>query len=216
VEQTAEWVAAERKAALAHEYSQGLNEFFLELDEKLGIKPAGESEPKVPLDASTHDFGDGPVPAHQHSNGGGWVAETARVEETAYVGSGAAVFDRASVSHVAIISENAEVRDDAKVFGSAMVTGNARVSGQAKVCGDTLVFGNALVTDSATVYGDARVYGNTMVFGKADVGMGTRISGNAMICDPEREAEIRVAQVKAVPAALPGASLAPRWGIARG
>src|ERR1035437_1122205 len=47
VEQTPEWVAAERKAALAHEYATGLNEFYLGLDEKLGIKPAAEP---------THDF----------------------------------------------------------------------------------------------------------------------------------------------------------------
>lgn len=82
VEQTSEWVAAERKAALAHEYATGLNEFYLELDEKLGIKPAVEP---------THDFGDCPVPAHRHGNGGGWVAETARVDETAYVGRAADV-----------------------------------------------------------------------------------------------------------------------------
>ena len=32
------------------------------------------------------DFGNGPVPAHKHSNGGGWVADTASVADTAYVG----------------------------------------------------------------------------------------------------------------------------------
>lgn len=38
---------------------------------------------------TTFDFedGNGPVPAHQHSNGGGWVADTATVADTAYVGS---------------------------------------------------------------------------------------------------------------------------------
>jgi len=30
----------------------------------------------------TSDFGSGPVPAHQHKNGGGWVADTAFVAET--------------------------------------------------------------------------------------------------------------------------------------
>jgi hypothetical protein len=34
----------------------------------------------------TFDFGAGPVPAHQHTNGGGWVAETAHVAARAYVG----------------------------------------------------------------------------------------------------------------------------------
>ena len=34
----------------------------------------------------THDFGDGAVPAYKHPEGGGWVANTARVAHTAYVG----------------------------------------------------------------------------------------------------------------------------------
>ena len=45
-----------------------------------------------------HDFGEGPVPARQHVRGGGWVAETAVVDATAYVGPGAEVFDNARVS----------------------------------------------------------------------------------------------------------------------
>ena len=55
------------------------------------------------------DFGDGPVPAHQHPNGGGWVADTAYVSDTAYVGL------------------------------NAQVSGNARVSGDAWVSGDTVM-----------------------------------------------------------------------------
>ena len=27
----------------------------------------------------TFDFGNGPIPAHKHSNGGGWVADNAQV-----------------------------------------------------------------------------------------------------------------------------------------
>ena len=35
--------------------------------------------------SETYDFddGNGPVPAHRHSNGGGWVAETAKVDASA-------------------------------------------------------------------------------------------------------------------------------------
>ena len=59
----------------------------------------------------THDFGDGngPVPAHRHTNGGGWVANTTNVYDSAYIGP------------------------DAWVFGNAWVHGNARVSGAALV-----------------------------------------------------------------------------------
>ena len=63
------------------------------------------------------NFGFGPVPAHRHSNGGGWVADTATVADTAYVGP------------------------DAMVSGNAEVYGNARVSGNAQMFGDARVFG---------------------------------------------------------------------------
>lgn len=48
---------------------------------------------------TTFDFqdGNGPVPAHRHPNGGGWVADTANVEETAYVGPNAQVYGSAHV-----------------------------------------------------------------------------------------------------------------------
>ena len=66
---------------------------------------------------NTFDFkdGNGPVPAHQHPNGGGWVADTATVAATAYVGP------------------------DTQVYGNALVSGNARVYGNARVFGDALV-----------------------------------------------------------------------------
>ena len=50
---------------------------------------------------TTYDFGDGngPVAAHQHSNGGGWVADTAKVDETSYVGLNAMVFGNRSEEH---------------------------------------------------------------------------------------------------------------------
>jgi hypothetical protein len=47
---------------------------------------------------TTFDFGFGPVPAHQHPNGGGWVSDTAEVSDTAYVGPNAQVFGNARVS----------------------------------------------------------------------------------------------------------------------
>ena len=55
------------------------------------------------------------VPAHQHPNGGGWVADTATVHESAYVGPSARVYGYA------------QVYDSAQVYGNAQVSGNARV-----------------------------------------------------------------------------------------
>ena len=68
-------------------------------------------------DARSFDFGDGPVPAHRHTNGEGWVADTATVEDSAYIGP------------------NARVSGNARVFGNAHVSGNARVFDNAWVSG---------------------------------------------------------------------------------
>jgi UDP-3-O-[3-hydroxymyristoyl] glucosamine N-acyltransferase len=65
--------------------------------------------------AQTFDFGNGPVPAHRHPNGGGWVADTATVADTAFVGPNARVFDNALVS------------DNDRIYGHAWVYGNAWV-----------------------------------------------------------------------------------------
>ena len=67
--------------------------------------------------AQKYKFGDGkgPVPAHQHPNGGGWVADTAKVADTSYVGP------------------DAWVSGTARVYGDAQVSGTARVSGDAWV-----------------------------------------------------------------------------------
>ena len=84
------------------------------------------------IDMTKFDFndGNGPVPAHQHSNGGGWVADTAYVDVAAYIGPDARVTGNACVYG------NAEVSDNAWVFGDARVTGNAQVTGNARVSGD--------------------------------------------------------------------------------
>ena len=58
---------------------------------------------------NTHDFGNGPVAAHKHPNGGGWVADSATVADSAYVGPDAKVYDDAKVSGNAVVSGNAEV-----------------------------------------------------------------------------------------------------------
>ena len=72
------------------------------------------------------DFKDcnGPVPAKKHSNGGGWVADTATVADSAYVGPDARVFGDAEVSGNARVSDNARVSGYAKVFGNALVSGD--------------------------------------------------------------------------------------------
>jgi tetrahydrodipicolinate N-succinyltransferase len=117
------------------------------------------------------DFGNGPVPAHRHPNGRGWVADTATVAETAYVGANAKVYG------------NAWVHDNAHVYGNARVYGDANVYGDAHVYSNAWVYGNALVYGNAWVYGNARVYGNAWVYGDAHVSGNARVSGNAWVYD---------------------------------
>ena len=80
---------------------------------------------------------------HQHSNGGGWVANTAVVAASAYIGPDAWV------------SDNAQVCDNAWVYGDAQVYGDACV------CSHALVYSTAQVYGDAQVFGDAQVCGDT-------------------------------------------------------
>lgn len=97
---------------------------------------------------TTYDFkdGNGPVPAHQHPNGGGWVAESATVDLLAFVGPDAKVSGNALVSYYAVVSDNAQVADNAKVYDNALVSDNARVYDNAEVSGNAQVSGSAKVT----------------------------------------------------------------------
>lgn len=83
--------------------------------------------------------GNGPVPAHRHSRGAGWVADTAYVSDTAYVGS------------------------TAKVYGSA------KVLGRSWICDNSRVYGNAVVLGGCCTYLDAEVFGQVKLFGGINV-----------------------------------------------
>src|SRR5665213_1855058 len=132
--------------------------------------------PEAPTE--THDFenDEGPVPAHQHGNGGGWVANSAVVADTAFVGPNASVFGRArvldnsSVSDSAWVCGDAVASGDSRVHGDAVVEGNAQILGHGEVGGDAYVTGFAVIKDYAKVAGNAQIVndqtigGNTQVF----------------------------------------------------
>lgn len=83
---------------------------------------------------------------HRHANGGGFVADNARVAASAYVGPHAMVLDGAQVKDQACIKEFAVVMGDKTV-----VSGNAKIGGKAWVCGDLKIGGNARILESATI-----------------------------------------------------------------
>lgn len=136
------------------------------------------------------DFGDGQlVPAHQHSKGGGWIAETAHVDDTCYVGPYAIVYGNASVTGNAIINDYAKVYGEAKVYGNAKVYGDAQifdtaqVYGNARVTGHAQVYGNSRILDNSLVYDYAHVYGQAIVRNNAEVLNSSKVYGVADIYD---------------------------------
>lgn len=86
----------------------------------------------------------------QHSNGGGYKANTASVDSTAYIGPNARVLGSGIVTGSARIDDFAVVQDSAQISGNAQITGHA------------LVRGNAVVTDNAKVRDWALVESGTI------------------------------------------------------
>lgn len=67
---------------------------------------------------------------HKHTNGGGWVANTAKVDKSVFVGPWAVVYG------------NAVLTDKVRVEGTAQVSGNAKLSGNVVVSGNAWIDGN--------------------------------------------------------------------------
>lgn len=110
-----------------------------------------------------------------HSNGGGWVASTAKVAATAYVGPNAKVLGNATVSDNARIEDYAIVKGSATVSGSAVVKENAMVFSNAKVYGSAVISGEARVFNACDISGNAFVTDNAFL-------VDTKMSGNAIAC----------------------------------
>jgi acyl-[acyl carrier protein]--UDP-N-acetylglucosamine O-acyltransferase len=85
------------------------------------------------------------VKAHKHKNGGGWVADSATVHKSVYIGPHAQVFGNAQVLF------KARIEGCALVHGNAVVKDNAVIGGVAQVCGD------------ATVEDNVEVWGHTVI-----------------------------------------------------
>jgi carbonic anhydrase/acetyltransferase-like protein (isoleucine patch superfamily) len=137
--------------------------------------PPGPESSEVGFELHDFEDGNGSVPAHRHTYGGGWVAETASVDASAFVGPHASVFERATVTESASVDGSAWVLGDSKVSGHARIRGDSEVSGHAYVTGHALVTGQAFVTemaiirDSAVLSNQARIGGESVVDGDARV-----------------------------------------------
>jgi len=110
-----------------------------------------------------------------HSNGGGFVASTAHVDDSVYVAPNAKVLGYATVTG------NVQIKDYATVTGSAKVSGNAVISGHAVVAENATVKDNAIVSDSAGVMGNSVVSDNARVLESGLVFNDYTVSGNATV-----------------------------------
>ncbi len=94
-----------------------------------------------------YDFedGNGLVPAHKHARGGGWVADTAKVDATVLVSLLARVFGRAQVYDNVQLRNTSKVSDDVLLFGNARLCGDVHLSGGTQMGGDALLYGKCII-----------------------------------------------------------------------
>ena len=69
---------------------------------------------------------------HQHPNGLGWVANTAKVDKSVYVGPHAIVYGHAELTDKVRVEGTAQVSGHTKLSGNVVVAGNAWVDGNTK------------------------------------------------------------------------------------
>jgi hypothetical protein len=138
--------------------------------------------------APKHDFkdGSGRIPAHRHDNGRGWVADTAKVDETVYIGPRCAVFNRAIVKGTTRLEGQASIFGNAVVSGAIIMRKNAQVYGaavvrdSAELSDNTRVGGSAHISGTSRIYGDANVCGSAQLFAVTLAGR-CRIEGSALL-----------------------------------
>jgi carbonic anhydrase/acetyltransferase-like protein (isoleucine patch superfamily) len=142
------------------------------MDFKESLVPDLANPPRVRRKrAPKHDFkdGQGRVFAHRHANGGGWVADTARVA------------DSVRVTRNAQVAQYARIEDECALEGRAFVTGHARISGNVRLLQDARVEGHARVFDRARLTGSARVIENASVGGSSLLENRALVSGWAYV-----------------------------------
>jgi UDP-3-O-[3-hydroxymyristoyl] glucosamine N-acyltransferase len=69
---------------------------------------------------------------HQHKRGLGWVANTARVDDSVYVGPHALVYGHAELTERVCVVDSAQVSGHARLSGDCVVSGNCWIDGTFK------------------------------------------------------------------------------------
>ncbi|MBN2737554.1 MAG: hypothetical protein JXR70_11275 [Spirochaetales bacterium] len=149
-----------------------------------------------------------PGSGHYHPNGDGWVANTASVDSTVYVGPHARVLGNARVSG------NARIEDWAEVSGNARVRDNAVIQDHALVSAGEVYENARIGALSIMNNGTTRVHGSAYVASVINALPGVEISGTAQLLG---DMELSVAVSKGVYYGLVDAatSVDPAYGANR-
>jgi NDP-sugar pyrophosphorylase family protein len=121
--------------------------------------------------APKHDFKDGRgrVFAHKHDNGGGWVENTAKVDDAVYVGARCEVFQQAQVLNTVRLEGRVKISGFARVRDAAVLKHNAEVCGRAKIGDAAKIYDNSRVGGHARIGGASEMHGTCRVFGNANI-----------------------------------------------
>lgn len=121
------------------------------------------------------------IKGHRHNNGGGFVANSAQVDESVYVGEDAMVLDSAIVTGNARIEDSAIVRGAAKVGGSAKILDHALVQGSARVDGSATLSGYSIADGLSKITDQAHIGGQAIINGEAEVSEYGQVLESALV-----------------------------------
>lgn len=107
--------------------------------------------------------------AHKHPNGGGWVANTAKVDTSVYVSSGSEVFG------------NAEITGHVVIRGKCRIYGRAKITGDVTLLGDVVIYDNVQINGQATISGMIELKNDANVLGLSSLRGDLVVRGNALI-----------------------------------
>ncbi len=124
---------------------------------------------------------------HIHSNGGGWVADSASVADSVYVGPDAMVLGGAKLSgnvrveDHAVVANSVTARDNVTISGHAVVDGGGWVYDNGWKQGSVVLSDNAAISGSAVVSNSCTVSGNAKVLQKAYLADGVKVGDNVTV-----------------------------------
>lgn len=123
---------------------------------------------------------------HTHSNGGGWVSDSASVDSSVYVGPNAMVLGSAKltgnvrVEDYAVVANSVTAQDNVVISGHAIVDGGGFVYDNGWKYGSVVLSGNAVISGSSVVTNSCSVSGNAKVQQKAYISEAVKLTDNAV------------------------------------